>query len=58
MNWFYFLITIFAVTSIAINIYILVFEVQARYKWTFLVSTSLGIFFGFYRLYTIYGNKK
>jgi hypothetical protein len=57
MNWFYTLVTIFAVISIAINIYILVFEIQERFKWTFLLSTSLGIFFGFFRLYTIYGMK-
>jgi len=58
MHWFYILITIFAIISIAINIYILIVEVQSRYKWYFLISTSLGIFFGMYRLYTIYAVKR
>ena len=57
MTFFYTLITIFAVASISVNIYILVYEVEARYNWKFLLSTSLGIFFGFFRLYTVYNAK-
>lgn len=51
------LITIFALASIAVNIYILVFIIEHRYKWYFMLSTSLGIFFGFYRLYAILFRK-
>jgi len=59
MELFYILVTIFAITSIVVNLYIIVYEVQERYKWYFLLSTSLGIFFGFYRLYTIFiGRRK
>ena len=57
MTLFYTLITIFAVASISVNIYILIYEVEARYDWKFLLSTSLGIFFGFFRLYTVYNAK-
>ena len=58
MELFYILVTIFAIASIAVNVYIIVYEVQERYKWYFILSTSLGIFFGFYRLYTIFVIRK
>jgi hypothetical protein len=54
MTPFQILLLIFAITSIAINIFILSYQEIHNFKWYFMVSTLLGIFFGFYRLYSIF----
>jgi hypothetical protein len=57
MTTFQILVVIFAICSIAVNIYILSYETIHKYKWYFMLSTTLGIFFGFYRLYTLFRKR-
>jgi len=58
MSWLDYLIILFCLVSISINIYIMVYEVKTHYKWFFLAATAFGIFFGFFRLYTVFQTKK
>ena len=57
MTAFQILLMIFAITSIAVNIYILSYQELHNYKWYFMLSTLLGIFFGCYRLYSIFRKR-
>ncbi len=57
MTAFQILLLVFAITSIAVNIYILSYQELHNYKWYFMISTLLGIFFGCYRLYSIFHKK-
>jgi hypothetical protein len=41
------------IIGVIINVYILYYEIKTKYAWMFLVSTSIGILFGMYRIYSI-----
>ena len=53
MSWFDVILMIFCFTSIGVNIYIIVYQIESHHQWYFMLSTALGIFFGFYRLSTV-----
>ena len=57
MTAFQILLMIFAICSIAVNIYILSYQEIHNYRWYFMLSTLLGIFFGCYRLYSIFRKR-
>ena len=57
MTAFQMLLLVFAISSIAVNIFILSYQEVHNFKWYFMVSTLLGIFFGCYRLYSIFHKK-
>ena len=53
LTWFDWIIVVFCLVSIGINGYIMYYQITNNYAWFFMTATSFGIFFGFYRLYTV-----
>jgi hypothetical protein len=50
LEWF---ILLAVIIGLFVNLYILYYEIKTKYAWMFLVSTSIGIIFGIYRIYSI-----
>jgi len=50
LEWF---ILLAVIVGLFVNLYILYYEIETKYAWMFLVSTSIGIIFGIYRIYSI-----
>ena len=46
-------ILIVVLVGLGFSGYILYYQIENKYEWFFIVSTSLGIIFSFYRLFSV-----
>jgi hypothetical protein len=52
MQWFYLVLVIVCLVSIAINSYIIYYQVEHHTAWFFITASAFGLFFGLFRLFT------